>query len=86
MDNYRKTHPDYAEKNRIQQRERNRKRKKSNTEKQSKKIVKSDAFELETEKSTIYQMKILSPNKSEKIVKSDAFIVQLQKYQAEAAD
>lgn len=83
MDNYRKTHPDYTEKNGIQQRARNQKRKKSDPEKTPKKIVKSDTLELKTEKTNIYQMQILFPNKSEKIVKSDALIVQLQKYQPE---
>jgi hypothetical protein len=83
MDNYRQTHLDYTKKNRIQQRRRNRKRKKFDPEKMPKKIVKSDTLEIDTEKTGIYQMQILFPNESEKIVKSDALIVQLQKYQPE---
>lgn len=82
MNDYRKTHPGYAKQNRIQQKQRNQKRQKTNKAEMSGKIVKSDAFKPEVEKTDIYLMKILTPNVAEKIVKSDALIVQIQKYQA----
>lgn len=78
---YRETHPEYVKKNKIEQRQRNQKRQKFDSAKALKKIVKSDTFCSEIEKTDIYRMKILTPNVSEKIVKSDAFVVQLQKYQ-----
>ena len=78
---YRQTHPEYVEKNRIQQRLRNQKRQKSNSKDASKKIVKIDTFELGRDKTSIYQLKILNHNLPEKIVKIDTLIVQLHKYQ-----
>jgi hypothetical protein len=78
---YRQRNADYVEKNRHQQRQRNRTRQKSDSANASKKIVKMDPLLSAIEKSTLYRMRILTPNLPEKIVKSDALVVQLQKYQ-----
>ncbi len=78
---YRQANPDYVEKNRIQQKLRNQNRQKTTAESDVEKIVKIDTSGPETEKTTLYQMTILTPNVSGKIVKIDTLLVQIQKYQ-----
>jgi hypothetical protein len=74
---YRQTHPQYVENNRIKQHQRNQKRNSSIPASSSEKIVKVDASPSNDQKTNIYLMKILTPNVSPKIVKVDALIVQL---------
>jgi len=78
QNDYRQTHPDYTQKNRDQQRERNRRRRKQPTKLDTPaKIVKIDALDVSKEQTAIYEMKILKPNDTKKIVKIDSLFVQL---------
>ena len=72
---YRQTHPQYVDKNRVQQRIRNQQRRKQAVADtaQGELIVKTDA--LTNIKSGTY---LLTPYASQKIVKMDAYLVQLQ--------
>lgn len=81
QNHYRQIHPDYVQKNREQQKERNRKYRLLIKQNASQKIVKIDALSSSSssvEQSNIYEMKILTPNVSQKIVKIDTLIVQIQ--------
>ena len=77
---YRETHPDYVQRNRELQIERNRKRRLLEKENASK-IVKIDKFDVLQEKSNTYRMRIIDPVVSKKIVKIDSLLVELQPYQ-----
>jgi len=75
QDEYRTTHPDYAEDNRKQQQKRNRKRSFKLSQKHlDQKIVKMDAL---TQQSPVYVMNSFKQDAStQKIVKMDTLIVQ----------
>jgi cobalamin-dependent methionine synthase I len=72
---YREAHPEYVEKNRVQQRERNRKHRQHDA---STKIVKMDAFPQAPVASGFYLLTPCSLEAAAKIVKMDAFVVALQ--------
>ena len=79
---YRGNNPEYEKDNRIKQRVRNQKRKSAPAESRSEKIVKVDALPPDNQKTNIYRMKILTPNRLLKIVKVDALLVQLSQSQS----
>ncbi len=75
QDQYRKRNPAYVKKNRIQQRQRNQKRKKQHNKPTCPVIVKMDS--LTDLKSRYYTMNSYKINESKKIVKMDSLIIQI---------